>query len=221
MFKYLCFLGVSRHNGRVVHMEYKGDGSEDTTVFLVGKGITYDTGGADLKIGGHMVGMSKDKGGAAAVAGFFKTLSILQPKGIRVVGMLALVRNSIGSNAYVADELITSRAGVRIRIGNTDAEGRMVMTDLLCEAKEKAIHAVNPFIYTIATLTGHACLSYKCYTVRRGLFTRYPVLFLWIKPKHMLHFCRRSWITVLHVGLRIARNSRKPEIAFLTWPRYI
>lgn len=52
-------------------------------------------------------------------------------------GTLGLVRNSIGENAYVSDEIVTSRAGVRIRVNNTDAEGRMVMTDLLCEAKEK------------------------------------------------------------------------------------
>ncbi len=75
------------------------------TLILVGKGITYDTGGADVKYGGHMAGMHRDKCGAAAVAGFFALLARLQPKGIRVIGKLALVRNSIGSDAYVADEV--------------------------------------------------------------------------------------------------------------------
>ena len=51
---------------------------------------------------------------------------------IQVVGALAMVRNSVGANCYVADEIITSRAGVRIRVGNTDAEGRMAMVDVLC-----------------------------------------------------------------------------------------
>lgn len=137
----------------------------------MGKGITYDTGGADLKVGGHMSGMSRDKGGAAAVAGFFKVLSLLKPAGLHVRGYLAMVRNNISSNSYVADEIITSRAGRRIRIGNTDAEGRMVMTDILCEAKEDALKAVNPFIYTIATLTGHVCRVYGTFTVGFFLFT--------------------------------------------------
>ncbi len=61
---------------------------------------------------------------------------------------------------YVADEIIKSRAGKFVRIGNTDAEGRMVMVDLLCEAKEKALAAVNPQLYTIATLTGHVIRAY-------------------------------------------------------------
>lgn len=129
--------GVPRHDGRVVHLTYCDKSSVDTTLFLVGKGITYDTGGLDVKAGGVMAGMHRDKSGAASVAGFLKTLSLLKPKGLCVHGMLALVRNSIGSNGYVADEIITSRAGRRVRIGNTDAEGRMVMTDLLCEAKEQ------------------------------------------------------------------------------------
>lgn len=74
---------------------------------------------------------------------------------------MAMVRNSIGPEGYVADELVTSRAGVRVRIGNTDAEGRMAMVDLLCYLKEKVIKEShpNPHFFTIATLTGHACLA--------------------------------------------------------------
>ncbi len=126
-----------RHHGRVVHLTYSPpDESVDQTLLLVGKGITYDTGGADIKAGGVMAGMHRDKCGAAAVAGLFKTLSILKPKGLKVRGYLAMVRHSVGFECYVADEIITSSAGCRIRVGNTDAEGRMVMTDLLCEAKE-------------------------------------------------------------------------------------
>ncbi|KAL3864655.1 hypothetical protein ACJMK2_006319 [Sinanodonta woodiana] len=147
---------VQRHQGRLIFLEYVGEGTIDKTLFLVGKGITYDTGGADIKAGGHMAGMHRDKCGAAAVAGFFKTLSILKPKGLKVVGALCMVRNSVGSECYVADEIITSRAGVRIRVGNTDAEGRMVMADVLCHCKEMALEAVNPQLFTIATLTGHA-----------------------------------------------------------------
>lgn len=69
-----------------------------------------------------MAGMSRDKCGAAGVAGILKAVSILKPKNVKVVGAMAMVRNSVGSNCYVSDEIITSRAGVRIRVGNTDAE---------------------------------------------------------------------------------------------------
>lgn len=151
---------VPRHQGRIVFLEYEGEGKIEKTLFLVGKGITYDTGGADIKAGGVMAGMHRDKCGAAFVAGFFKTLSILKPKGIKVVGGLSLVRNSVGAESYVADEIITSRAGVRIRVGNTDAEGRMVMADVLCKLKEMALESVNPQLFTIATLTGHAIRAY-------------------------------------------------------------
>ena len=57
----------------------------------------------------------------------------LKPTNVDVVGALCMVRNSVGSDAYVADEIVTSRAGVRIRVGNTDAEGRMAMADVLCK----------------------------------------------------------------------------------------
>jgi leucyl aminopeptidase len=127
---------------------------------LVGKGITYDTGGADIKHGGAMAGMHRDKCGAAFVAGFFQMLSVYRPKGLKVVGAMSVVRNSIGSESYVSDELLTSRAGVRIRIGNTDAEGRMVMCDVLCQMKEKAANEVNPLLFTIATLTGHVIRAF-------------------------------------------------------------
>jgi Leucyl aminopeptidase len=60
-------------------------------------------------------------------------LSILKPRGIKVVGALPLVRNSVGVDSYVADEVIVSRNKLRVRIGNTDAEGRMIMGDALCK----------------------------------------------------------------------------------------
>eukprot|EP01027_Heterolobosea_sp_BB2_P002046 GEZU01003082.1.p2 GENE.GEZU01003082.1~~GEZU01003082.1.p2 ORF type:complete len:250 (+),score=84.81 GEZU01003082.1:1014-1763(+) len=106
-----------------------------------------------------MSGMSKDKGGAASVAGFIKTISLLRPRGLRVVAELGLVRNDVGPRSYVADEVIISHAGVRVKVGNTDAEGRMVMADLLSHLRERCItdkSIVNPRLFTCATLTGHA-----------------------------------------------------------------
>ncbi|XP_048486517.1 putative aminopeptidase W07G4.4 isoform X1 [Plutella xylostella] len=146
--------GVARHKGRIIFLEYTPSQYEET-VMLVGKGVTYDTGGCDIKAGGVMAGMSRDKCGAAAVAGFVKACQLLQPR-LKVVAALSMARNSVGADAYVADELITSRSGRTVRVGNTDAEGRMIMADLLFEMKERAVNEKNPHIYTVATLTGHA-----------------------------------------------------------------
>lgn len=155
--------GVPRHAGCVVHLRYRGSGECPEPLFLVGKGITYDTGGADVKAGGHMAGMHRDKCGAAALAGLFRCLQLLRPPRVEVNASLAFVRNSIGSNSYVADEIITSRAGVRVRVGNTDAEGRMVMADLLCLQRERALALPDPSaasLFTVATLTGHVIRAY-------------------------------------------------------------
>ncbi|XP_046851213.1 putative aminopeptidase W07G4.4 [Xenia sp. Carnegie-2017] len=153
---------TERHQGRVINLEYNPlqRMAISDTVMLVGKGVAYDTGGADIKTGGNMPGMNRDKSGAAAVAGFFKTLSMLKPAGIRVRGTMAMVRNSVGPEMYVADEIITAASGVRIRVNNTDAEGRFAMGDCLFYMKQEAIGLPNPQIYTFATLTGHCIRTY-------------------------------------------------------------
>lgn len=86
-------------------------------------------------------------------------MNLLQPPTVKVVAALCLVRNSVGENSYVADEVITAKSGVRVRVGNTDAEGRMAMADALYHLKEMALCSVNPHLFTIATLTGHAVLT--------------------------------------------------------------
>lgn len=152
---------VKRHGGRIIFLEYKPPNPARKTVVLVGKGVTYDTGGADIKAGGIMAGMSRDKCGAAAVGGFMKVVELRKPADVHVVGVMCMVRNSVGEECYVSDEMITSRAGVRIRVGNTDAEGRMAMADALCQMKERVLkeQLPDPHLYTIATLTGHAVLA--------------------------------------------------------------
>lgn len=146
---------IERHKGRIMYLTYEGPNVTET-LLIVGKGVTYDTGGVDIKVGGNMVGMSRDKCGAAAAAGFMKVVSMLKPENLKVVVGLSLVRNSCGENSYVADEIITSRAGKRVLVVNTDAEGRMAMADVLCYMKDIATRSVNPHLFTIATLTGHA-----------------------------------------------------------------
>ncbi len=149
-------LGVPRHRPCVVRLEYAPKGRVTRTLLFAGKGVTYDTGGADLKVGGHMAGMSRDKGGAAAIAGLMLAAATLKLKGVHVVAELGLVRNSIGSDAFVTDEIVPSHAGCRVRIGNTDAEGRLVLADLLSHLRLDAAKADHPHLLSVATLTGHA-----------------------------------------------------------------
>jgi len=157
-------LHVERHKPAVIRLEYVPEGAVTQTLLFAGKGLVYDTGGADVKINGGMAGMSRDKGGAAAVAGFLKTVSLLKPAGLKVIAEIGAVRNSIGSDAFVPDEIIKSHAGVRVRIGNTDAEGRLVLADLMSHLKLHAADAVNPILFSVATLTGHAARAVGPYT---------------------------------------------------------
>ena len=135
------------------------------TLLFAGKGVTYDTGGADIKAGGVMAGMSRDKGGAAAVAGFVHAVAMLAPKGTRVIAELGVVRNSVGAESFVTDEIITSHAGVRVRIGNTDAEGRLVLADLLSHLRVRALEESTPHLFSVATLTGHAYRAVGQYSI--------------------------------------------------------
>lgn len=156
---------VSRHRPQVVRLELPARGTPRRTLLLAGKGITYDTGGADLKVGGHMAGMSRDKGGAAAVAGLVRTLAESAPDDLAVVALLGVVRNSVGADAFVSDEIITSHAGVRVRIGNTDAEGRLVLADLLSHLRQEAESVPGPQLFSVATLTGHAGRAMGPYSI--------------------------------------------------------
>ena len=155
---------IDRHRPRVVRLEYS-HGTPTQTIFLAGKGVTYDTGGADIKAGGAMAGMSRDKGGGAAVAGFVRAVAELAPSNIRVVAEIGAVRNSVGADSFVTDEIITSHADVRVRIGNTDAEGRLVLADLLSHLRQQAKSATAPRIFSLATLTGHAVRAVGPYSI--------------------------------------------------------
>jgi leucyl aminopeptidase len=158
-------VAVKRHQPKVLRLILRPEGPVERTLLLAGKGVTYDTGGHDLKTGGHMAGMSRDKGGAASVAGLLRTLAQLRPAGLQVVAELGLVRNSIGSDAFVTDEIIRGHSGCRVRIGNTDAEGRLVLADLLSNLREVAAGSPNPHVMSVATLTGHSMVAVGAYSI--------------------------------------------------------
>lgn len=129
-------VGKVRVYRRCIHVSRLRSDKNISFDFRAHQGVTYDTGGCDIKAGGAMAGMSRDKCGAAAVVGFLKACELLRPD-VKVVASLGMVRNSVGEQAYVADELIRSRSGLAVRVGNTDAEGRMVMGDLLAEVRAR------------------------------------------------------------------------------------
>lgn len=133
-------------------------------VVLVGKGVTFDTGGISLKPAAEMDEMKFDMCGAASVLGVFKSLSLLQPR-MSVVGLIPSCENMPSGKAIKPGDVVTSMNGQTIEILNTDAEGRLI----LCDALEYAKRFKPSAVIDIATLTGACVIALG--TVRSGLFS--------------------------------------------------
>ena len=151
-------LGVGQGSVResqLAVMIWNGGKSGDAPVALVGKGVCFDTGGISLKPGASMEDMKGDMGGAAAVTGAMLALARRKAKA-NVVGLIGLVENMPDGNAQRPGDIVTSASGQTIEIQNTDAEGRLVLADVLWyvqeEYKPKAI-------VDLATLTGAIIIS--------------------------------------------------------------
>ncbi len=142
----------SHEPAQLIIMEYKGAAKSVKPHALVGKGITFDTGGISLKPGAAMDEMKFDMCGAASVFGTMNALLALQPK-MNVVAIVAAAENMPGSKATKPGDIVTSMSGQTIEVLNTDAEGRLVLCDALSYAER-----YNPqSVIDIATLTG-ACV---------------------------------------------------------------
>lgn len=138
---------------KLICLEYNGGKLDEAPVALVGKGVTFDTGGISLKPGLAMDEMKYDMGGAATVLGVFKALGELKPN-INVVGIIPSTENMPSGNAVKPGDVVTSLSGQTIEVLNTDAEGRLI----LCDALTYAQQTYQPKqIIDIATLTG-ACI---------------------------------------------------------------
>jgi leucyl aminopeptidase len=137
----------SAEEPRFIALEYKG--SEGAPVVLVGKGVTFDTGGISIKPAQNMEDMKYDMSGAAAVLGTFEALGGLKPK-VRVVGLIPSTENMPSGTAVKPGDVVTSHLGKTIEIINTDAEGRLILCDALSYARRYQPAAV----IDIATLTG-------------------------------------------------------------------
>ncbi len=150
---------------RLIHLTWKPGGTAKKKIVLVGKGITFDSGGLNIKPSSFMTTMKGDKSGACAVIGILQGAAKLGLD-VEVHGLLAAAENMPSGSSYRPDDIVRARNGKTIEIDNTDAEGRLVLADALCLASE-----LKPdVIIDMATLTG-AC-SVALGKWRAGLFTR-------------------------------------------------
>lgn len=138
----------SKYNPSFVEIRYEGDASKPL-VALVGKGVTFDTGGISLKSGKDLSSMRMDMGGSAAVAGAMQLLVDSQAK-VNVVALIPMVENTPDANSVFPGEVIRYKNGKTVQVGNTDAEGRLILADALIRAGELNAE----YIVDIATLTG-------------------------------------------------------------------
>ncbi|MEP6770768.1 MAG: leucyl aminopeptidase [Polaromonas sp.] len=148
---------------RFIVLRYEGAAKAAAPIVLVGKGITFDTGGISIKPAAEMDEMKFDMCGAASVLGTFRALAELQPA-LNVVGLIPACENMPGSRAVKPGDVVTSMSGQTIEILNTDAEGRLVLCDALTYAERFKPRAV----VDIATLTGACVIALG--GVRSGLF---------------------------------------------------
>ncbi len=163
-----AFLAVAKGAGerpKFVVLEHNKDKEDLDTIVLVGKGVTFDTGGISIKPGQKMELMKSDMAGAAAVLGAIKVVAMLDLP-LHVVAITPLTENMPDAYAYHPADIITASNGKTIEIINTDAEGRMILADALVYAQRYQPTAV----IDLATLTG-ACVVALGHGVAAGLFS--------------------------------------------------
>ena len=160
-------LGVAqgaRSEPRVIHLRYDPPGGGGERVALVGKGITFDSGGLDIKTRGNMIDMKSDMAGAAAVLGVASALPVLRPA-VRVDVVIPAAENMTGANAYRPGDILKAMSGKTVEILNTDAEGRLALADGIAYALAEGAEQV----IDLATLTGACAVALGEYTA--GLFS--------------------------------------------------
>ncbi|RAX58134.1 leucyl aminopeptidase [Helicobacter monodelphidis] len=156
-----AFYAVSKasvHPPRLIHLTYSPK-KPLKRIALVGKGLTYDSGGLSLKPADYMVTMKADKSGGCAVLGIINAVAKMGLN-LEIHGIIGATENMIGGNAFKPDDVLTAKNGKTIEVRNTDAEGRLVLCDCLCYAQE-----FEPdYIIDIATLTGACVVALGEYT---------------------------------------------------------
>ncbi|WP_459501653.1 leucyl aminopeptidase [Bacillus sp. C1] len=155
---------------KMIVLIYKGKEEWTDVIGLVGKGITYDTGGYSLKPREGMVGMKGDMGGAAAVLGAMEIIGELRPEQ-NVVAVIPSTDNVVSGTAFKPDDVITSMSGKTIEVLNTDAEGRLALADGITYAKKLGAN----YLVDVATLTGGVIVALGNHTT--GAMTNNETLF--------------------------------------------
>ena len=162
-----AFLAVAQASSeplKFIVLRYQGADKAEAPIVLVGKGITFDTGGISIKSSAEMDEMKFDMGGAASVLGTLRAVAELKPK-INLVGIVAACENMPGGSAVKPGDVVTSLSGQTIEVLNTDAEGRLILCDALTYAERFKPSAV----VDIATLTGACVVALGGH--RSGLFS--------------------------------------------------
>ncbi|WP_174728282.1 leucyl aminopeptidase [Mesobacillus harenae] len=168
-----AFLAVNQGSvepPKMIVLKYQGREEWTDVIGLVGKGITFDTGGYSIKTKDGIVGMKTDMGGAAAVLGAMEIIGELKPEQ-NVVAVIPSTDNMISGSAFKPDDVITSMSGKTIEVLNTDAEGRLVLADAMTYAKH---HGAN-YLVDVATLTGGVIVALGTETT--GALTNDEALF--------------------------------------------
>jgi len=151
-------IGVSQGSAnppRFLILQYFGNAKSEKPIVLIGKGVTFDTGGISIKPSANMEQMKMDMCGAAAVIGAFEAVSRLKLK-LNLIGLIPIVENMPSGNAMKPGDIIRSYSGTTIEVQNTDAEGRLILADALDYAANYKPKAV----IDIATLTGAAVITF-------------------------------------------------------------
>ena len=166
---FLAVAQASREPLRLIELHYRGAEPGSAPIVLIGKGITFDTGGISLKPAGEMDEMKFDMGGAASVLGAFRALAELRPA-INVIGLVPSCENMPGGDAVKPGDVVTSMSGQTVEILNTDAEGRLILCDAMTYAERFKPRAV----IDIATLTGACVIALG--GVRSGMYANHEGL---------------------------------------------
>ncbi len=203
----------SAQPGMLVIMEYFCEDENAPTIALVGKGITFDTGGVSLKTASGMTGMKYDMCGAGAVIATMNVVGKLKPN-VNVIGLAPLVENMPDGAAARQDDIVTAMNGKTIEIKNTDAEGRLILSDTLCYAER----FYSPDIMIdLATLTGACVVAVGHFYT--ALMTQDKQLFT-LLPQIGALTGDRVWPLPLDDDYKPANNSTFADLANTGSPAY-
>jgi leucyl aminopeptidase len=203
-----AFLAVNQGSSeppKMIVLRYQGKEQWTDVIGLVGKGITFDTGGYSIKSKAGIVGMKTDMGGAAAVLGAMEIIGELRPEQ-NVVAVIPATDNMISGAAFKPDDVITSMSGKTIEVLNTDAEGRLVLADAVTYAKQ---HGAE-YLVDVATLTGGVITALGLYTT--GAMTNNEHLYEQILEASM-EACEPIWqLPLFERDKERVRNSKIADL---------